>query len=161
VNTLVLLQSALPGTLVVNRGDIERLLKRAAPIGKYTAAQAEKVQTLLKGAADRRPLAFIQIANEAQRPMAEALVVRLRAAGYDAPGIEMVGERAPASSQVRVQGKSERGFARWLAKVVGDADGEAVAVQTLRNVNPKIDTFEIWFDRDLCTPGRSAPQCAR
>ncbi|HSQ09522.1 MAG TPA: TIR domain-containing protein [Burkholderiaceae bacterium] len=161
VNTLVLLQSALPGTLVVNRGDIERLLKRAAPIGKYTAAQAEKVQTLLKGAADRRPLAFIQIANEAQRPMAEALVVRLRAAGYDAPGIEMVGERAPASSQVRVQGKSERGFARWIAKVVGDADGEAVAVQTLRNVNPKIDTFEVWFDRDLCTPGRSAPQCAR
>jgi hypothetical protein len=45
--------------------------------------------------------------------------------------------------------------------VVGDADGETVAVQTLRNVNPKIDTFEIWFDRDLCTPGRSAPQCAR
>lgn len=161
VNTLVLLQSALPGTLVVNRGDIERLLKRAAPIGKYTAAQAEKVQALLKSAADRRPLAFIQIANEAQRPMAEALAIRLRAAGYDAPGIELVGERAPASSHVRVQGKSERGFARWLAKVVGDADGEAVAVQTLRNVNPKTDTFEIWFDRDLCTPGRSAPLCAR
>jgi hypothetical protein len=161
VNTLVLLQSALPGTLVVNRGEIERLLNSAAPIGKYTAAQAEKVQTLLKSAADRRPLAFIQIANEAQRPMAEALAVRLRAAGYDAPGIERVGERAPASSQVRVQGKSERGFARWLAKVVGDADGEAVAVQTLRNVNPKTDTFEIWFDRDLCTPARGAPQCAR
>lgn len=161
VNTLVLLQSALPGTLLVNRTEIERLLKRAEPIGKYTAAQAEKVQALLKSAADRRPLAFIQIANEAQRPMAEALAVRLRAAGYDAPGIELVGERAPASSQVRVQGKSERGFARWIAKVVGDADGEAVAVQTLRNVNPKTDTFEIWFDRDLCTPGRSAPQCAR
>jgi hypothetical protein len=161
VNTLVLLQSAMPGTLVVNRGEIERLLKRAAPIGKYTAAQAEKVQVLLKGAADRRPVAFIQIANEAQRPMAEALAVRLRAAGYEAPGIELVGERAPASSQVRVQGKSERGFARWLAKVVGDADGEAVAMQTLRNVNPKTDTFEIWFDRDLCTLGRSAPQCAR
>ena len=46
VNTLVLLQSALPGTLLVNRGEIERLLKRAEPIGKYTAAQAEKVQAL-------------------------------------------------------------------------------------------------------------------
>jgi hypothetical protein len=59
VNTLVLLQSALPGTLLVNRGEIERLLKRAEPIGKYTAAQAEKVQALLKSAADRR-LAFIR-----------------------------------------------------------------------------------------------------
>ena len=119
------------------------------------------MQKLLDASASRRPVAFIQIANEAQRPMAEALVVRLRVAGYDAPGIELVGERAPASSQIRVQGKSERGFARWIAKVVGDADGEAVAVQTLRNVNPTTDTFEIWFDRDLCTPGRSAPQCAR
>ena len=161
VNTLVLLQNALPGTLVVNRPDIERLLKRAAPIGKYTATQAEKVQALLNDAAERRPMAFIQIANEAQRPMAEALAVRLRAAGYDAPAIERVGAaRAPASSQIRVQGKSDRGFARWLAKVVGEADGEAVAVQTLRNAKPRTDTFEIWFDRDLCTPERNVPKCS-
>jgi tetratricopeptide (TPR) repeat protein len=160
VNTLVLLQSASPATLLVNRADIERLLKRAAPTGKFTAAQADKVQTLLAAASDRRPVAFIQIANEAQRPMAEALAVRLRAAGYDAPGIERVDARAPAQSQVRVQGKSERGMARWLAKVLRDVDGEAVAVQTLRNASPKTDTFEIWFDRDLCTAQRPAPQCA-
>ena len=159
VNTLVLLQSAMPGTLLVHRNDIERLLKRAAPIGKYTAAQAEKVQTLLASAAERRPVAFIQIANEAQRPIAEALAVRLRVAGYEAPGIEFVGTRAPARSQIRVQGKSDRGFARWLAKVVGDADGETVAVQTLRNAAPSTDTFEIWFDRDLCTTERNLPKC--
>ncbi len=159
VNTLVLLQAALPGTLLVNRGDIERLLKRAAPIGKYTAGQAEKVQVLLDGAAERRPVAFIQIANESQRPIAEALAVRLRVAGYEAPGIELVGTRAPASSQIRVQGKSDRGFARWLAKVVGEAGGETVAVQTLRNAAPKTDTFEIWLDRDLCTAERNLPKC--
>jgi hypothetical protein len=159
VNTLVLLQSAMPGTLLVHRGDIERLLKRAAPIGKYTATQAEKVQTLLASAAERRPVAFIQIANEAQRPIAEALAVRLRVAGYEAAGIELVGTRAPASSQIRVQGKSDRGFARWLAKVVRDADGEAVAVQALRNAAPSTDTFEIWFDRDLCTAERNLPKC--
>ncbi len=161
INTLVLLQSALPGTLSVNRASIEHLLSVAGRIGPLTSIQVDKVQKLLDASASRRPVAFIQIANEAQRPMAEALAVRLRVAGYDAPGIELVGERAPASSQIRVQGKSERGFARWIAKVVRDADGEAVAVQTLRNVNPTTDTFEIWFDRDLCTPGRSAPQCAR
>jgi hypothetical protein len=160
VNTLTLLQAASPATLLVSRADIERLLKRAAPNGRTTAAQADKVKALVDAAADRRPVAFIQIANEAQRPIAEALAVRLRAAGYDAPGIELVGARAPTRSVVRVQGKSERGFARWLAKVVHDADGEAVAVQTLRNAKPNTDTFEIWFDRELCTQQRTVPQCA-
>jgi len=160
VNTLLLLQQALPATLLVSRAGIERLLKLASTNGKTTAAQADKVQALVNAAADERPVAFIQIANEAQRPIAEALAVRLRAAGYDAPGIELVAARAPARSVVRVQGKSERGFARWLAKIVRDADGEAVAVQTLRNANPKTDTFEIWFDRDLCTQQRTVPQCA-
>ncbi len=160
VNTLVLLQRASPATLLVNRTDIERLLKRASPSGKSTAAQAEKVQALINAAADQRPVAFIQIANEAQRPIAEALAVRLRAAGYDAPGIELVQGQSPSRSEVRVQGKSERGFARWLAKVVHDADGETVPVQTLRNARPATDTFEIWFDRDLCTAQRTVPQCA-
>ena len=161
VNTLVLLQQASPATLLVNRADIERLLKRASPTGKFTAAQAEKVQAQINAAADQRPVAFIQIANEAQRPIAEALAVRLRAAGYDAPGIELVAGRSPSRSEVRVQGKSERGFARWLAKVVRDADGETVPVQTLRNAKPATDTFEIWFDRDLCTAQRTVPQCAQ
>ena len=161
INTLVLLQAALPGTLSVNRASIEHLLSVARRIGPLTSIQVGKVQVLLDASASRRPVAFIQIANEAQRPIAESLAVRLRAAGYDAPGIENVGTRAPDQSSVRIHGKSERGFARWIAKVVGDADGEAVAVQTLRNANPKVDTFEIWFDRDLCTPGRSAPKCAR
>jgi len=160
VNTLILLQRASPATLLVNRADIERLLKLASPTGKYTATQAEKVQALINAAADQRPVAFIQIANEAQRPIAEALAVRLRAAGYDAPGIELVEGRSPSRSEIRVQGKSERGLARWLAKVVHDADGETVPVETLRNARPATDTFEIWFDRDLCTAQRTVPQCA-
>lgn len=159
VNTLVLLQSALPGTLTVNRADIERLLKSSRAIGSHTAAQADKVQALLTAAAARRPVAFIQIANEAQRPLAESLAVRLRAAGYDSAGVELVGDRAPQRSQLRIQGKSDRGLARWLAKVVGDADGEVTQLQTLRNASPNVDTFEIWFDRDLCTPARAAPNC--
>lgn len=160
VNTLVLLQAASPGTLTVHRADIERLLQRAPPIGQHTASQADKVRALLVTAAKQRPVAFIQIANEAQRPIAESLAVRLRAAGYDAPGIELVGARAPANGAIRVQGRSDRGFARWLARVTGEAGGEAVAVQTLRNVNPRTDTFEIWFDRDLCTPERRIAKCA-
>ncbi len=153
INTLVLLQSALPGTLSVNSAEIRRLLAQSRPIGAQTSAQADRVQTLLDAAGKLRPHAFIQIANESQRPIAESLAVRLRAAGYDTGAIELSAERAPSRSAVRVQGRSDRGFARWLAKVAGEADGEVVAVQTLRNANPKIDTYEIWFDRDLCARG--------
>ncbi len=42
VNTLVLLQSALPGTLQVNRPAIEELLDAAEPLGDYTAKQVGK-----------------------------------------------------------------------------------------------------------------------
>jgi len=161
INTLVLLQSALPGTLSVNSADIGRLLTQSRAIGAQTSAQADRVQALLAAAGKQRPRAFIQIANEAQRPIAESLAVRLRAAGYDTGVIELSAERAPSRSAVRVQGRSDRGFARWLAKVAGEASGEAVAVQTLRNANPKIDTYEIWFDRELCArDGRTAAGCA-
>lgn len=160
VNTLVLLQSALPGTLTVHHADIERLLQRAGSIGQHTASLVDKVRARLARAPTERPVAFIQIANEAQRPIAEALAVRLRAAGYDTPAIELVGARAPATGAIRVQGRSDRGLARWLARVAGEAGGESMTVQTLRNVNPHTDTFEIWFDRDLCTPGHMAAKCA-
>jgi hypothetical protein len=128
------------------------VLRRSAS----TAAQAEGADAA-RQRGERRPVAFIQIANEAQRPIAEALAVRLRVAGYEAAGIELVGARA-CEQQIACRAR-RRGFARWLAKVVRDADGGAVAVQALRNAAPSTDTFEIWFDRDLCTAERNLPKC--
>lgn len=153
VNTLVLLQSALPGTLQVNRATIEQLLDAAQPLGDYTAKQAGKVRDLLKQALVRHPVAYIQIANPAQRPIAEALALKLRSFGYEAPAIEQVDARAPEATQVRVQGKSDRSYARWVAKVVGEAVGAPPASSALRNASPKTDTYEIWFGRSLCAPG--------
>ena len=153
VNTLVLLQSALPGTLLVNRQAIEQLLDAAEPLGDYTAKQAGKVRELLGQAAERRPVAYIQIANEAQRPIAEALSARLRSFGYEAPGIELVAGRAPELTQVRVQGKSDRGYERWVTKVVGEAINSQPASSSLRNAKPRTDTYEIWLGRALCAPG--------
>ncbi len=153
VNTLVLLQSALPGTLQVNRAAIEQLVAAALPLGDYTALQAGKVRELLKQAGARRPLAYIQIANEAQRPIAEALVLKMRSFGYDAPGIEVVGARAPETTQLRVQGKSDRSYSRWVKKVVAEATDEQPAVSALRNAKPGVDTYEIWLGRQLCAPG--------
>ncbi len=160
VNTLVLLQSALPGTLHVNRPAITQLLDAAQPLGEYTGQQARKVRELLKAAEAHNPVAYIQIANEAQRPIAEALARRLRNFGYEAPGIEMVGDRAPLKAQVRVQGKSDRSYARWVAKVVAEVADVETSTQALHNARPNTDTFEIWFDRSLCAPqGRQLAGC--
>ncbi|WP_114968883.1 toll/interleukin-1 receptor domain-containing protein [Rhodoferax ferrireducens] len=153
VNTLVLLKSAMPGTLQVNRTEIGRLLLAAEPLGDYTAKQADKVRDLLKQASTRKPVAYIQIANEAQRPMAEALASKMRSFGYEAPAIELVGERAPATTQVRVQGKSDRSYARWVRKVTGEALNTPPVLSGLHNAKPKTDTYEIWLGRSLCAPG--------
>ena len=161
VNTLVLLQSALPGTLLGNRQAIEQLLGAAEPLGDYTAKQAGKVRDLLGQAATRRPVAYIQIANEAQRPIADALAARLRGFGYEAPGIELVGDRAPDVTQVRVQGKSDRSYARWVRKIVAEAIDTQPASNGLRNARPRTDTYEIWLGRALCAPGgRLVAGCA-
>jgi hypothetical protein len=35
-----------------------------------------------------------------------------------------------------------------------------VAVKALRQARPGTDTYEIWFDKDLClTPARHVPAC--
>ncbi|MDP3822529.1 MAG: hypothetical protein Q8R33_13735, partial [Burkholderiales bacterium] len=154
VNTLVLLQSALPGTLQVSRAAIGRLLLAAEPRGDYTALQAGKVRLMVEQAQARRPLAYIQIANEAQRPLADTLAAKMRSFGYVAPAIELVGARAPEATQVRVQGKSDRSYARWVTKAVGEAVDARPGVSELRNARPGVDTYEIWFGRLLCTPGR-------
>jgi hypothetical protein len=159
VNTLVMLQSALPGTLDVQRRPIEELIAATQPLGETTRQQAGRVGEMLKLAATRKPVAYIQIANEAQRPIADAMAARFRSFGYDAAGIELVGERATTRTELRVQGKSERGYARWIAKVIGE-QGVVAAVSTLRNARPKADTYEIWLERELCAPGgRELPAC--
>ena len=149
INTLVLLQSALPGTLTSNRAAIEELLGATAGAGDYTRQQAAKVGQKLQQAVQSKPVGYVQIASEAQRPMAERIVQRLRVSGYAAPAIELVGTRAPARTELRVQGKSDRAYARWIAKVITDVTGAPPAVSPLRSAQPKVDTYEIWLGRDL------------
>jgi len=160
VNTLVLLQSASPGTLAMQRGAIEELLAATQPLGEATRAQATKLQTLLNQAAGRKPVAYLQIANENQRPLAEALARRFTNFGYEVPAIEVVGARAPERTEVRAQGKSDRGFARWVLRVVGEMAGQPAQLNTLRNARPATDTYEVWLARELCAPEQPlAPGC--
>ena len=153
VNTLVLLQSALPATLDLHRAAIAQLLDAARGLGPTTRTQADKVALLLQAAVAARPRAFLQIADEAQRPLALALARRFRASGYDAPAVELVGARAPARTELRIQGRSERGYARWITRLLAEAIEAEPRVSTLRSARPTSDTYEIWFGRELCVPG--------
>lgn len=153
VNTLLLLESALPATLAMHRDAIERLLAAANAQGETTRRRAAQVDARLQAAAPRRPVAYIQYAHEAQRPVALALAARFDAFGYDTPEVEFVGTRAPARTELRVHGRSDRSLARWLTRVVAEIGEAAPAVTTLRNVEPRTDAYEIWLDRDLCAPG--------
>ncbi len=165
VNTLVLLRSAPPGTLAVQQAPIEALLAATDTLGDTTRAQADKLKNLMRQTSGRRPVAYIQVANEAQRPMALALAERFQEFGYDTPALEMVGDRAPEHTELRVQGKSEHGYARWMARVVGRITnqangGKAPGLATLRNARPATDTYEVWLGRTLCAPGQPlAPGC--
>jgi hypothetical protein len=160
-NTLQLLLSASPATLNVQREGVQRLLTAAQPLGDNPRALASQVRGLLdKAQAATPPLAYIQIADEAQRALALALGARIRAAGYAVPAIENVGARAPSRSEVRVHGASAPGWGRWLAKIVGERSGESATITTLRGVRPVNDTFEIWLDKDLCVSAqRRVPAC--
>ena len=160
-NTLQLLLSASPATLNANHGAVLQLLDAVQPLGENQRATAKQARTLLdKAAAAARPVVFIQIADDAQRALAQDLAQRIRAAGYEVPGIEKVGARAPSRSEVRVQDASIQGWGRWLQKIVGDVAGEPAQLNTLRAAKPAVDTYEIWLDKALCTtPQRQPPGC--
>jgi hypothetical protein len=158
-NTLQLLLSASPATLQANRDALTALLDQAAPLGDNLRATADKLRALADQARSAAPpVAYIQIASDAQRALANALAARIRAAGYTVPGIENVGARAPSRSEVRVQGASVQGWGRWLDKIVAEFSGEDVRTSTLRSARPRTDTFEIWLDKDLCVT-RQVPAC--
>ncbi len=151
INTLVLLRSVSPITLRKHADDVRALIELARPNGSQTAEIADEVAARLKTAMGQRPVAWIQIANEAQRPLAERLAQRLREVGYDAPGVENVGDRSPATrSEIRTQGNSDQALARWEAQAMRKLDLGDPKLTVLRKATPKVDTYEIWFDRGLC-----------
>ena len=40
-----------------------------------------------------------------------------------------------------------------MRKVLAEAVNAQPAVSALRNARPSVDTYEIWFGRQLCAPG--------
>jgi GH24 family phage-related lysozyme (muramidase) len=148
VNTLVLLQSASPATLRRERSRIEQLVGLSSPNGEQTRSLGRGVQERLKAAMAQKPVVYLQIAGEYQRPLAEQLAKRLQANGLAPAGIEDIGRRAPARNEIRIQGNSDRPTARTL----GDVSRAVVGGSTLFPLTKAVtnDTYEVWLDSDLC-----------
>lgn len=158
-NTLQLLLAASPATLRAQAPAVHRLADAAAALGDNQRAAARQLQQRVDQAGgEHPPVVYLQIASDAQRPLARTLAARLRAAGYTVPDAEVVGKRAPARTEVRTQGGSAPGWGRWLAQVLAELTGEPPKLSVLRAARPATDTFEIWLARDLCG-ARRVPAC--
>lgn len=159
--SLRLLQQASPSLLRTLGRDAQRVVDAGRNFGGTSGAAADDVHERLARAEALKPFVFVQIADERQRALAQGLVSRLAGMGYSAPGIENVGAaRAPAHTEVRTQGPSDPALARWMAQHVARLVAAEVPVRALPRAEPKTDTYEIWFDKDLCvTPARMVDAC--
>jgi tetratricopeptide (TPR) repeat protein len=159
-STLALLERASPATLRGQQDSLRAFLRELAdsPLGEIHREGMARLTTALQRSFGRRPVAYLQIARESQRPLAEALAQKLAAAGYATPGIELTGEaRAPVRPGLRVQGGSDPELARWCQRALEAAVGAPVELVALRRATPGTDTYELWFDKSLCAPGGRDP----
>ena len=157
------LRSASPALQRELARDAQRVVDAGQQFGGAVAVAAGDVQArLARAQLGTKPFVFVQIGDEAQRALAERVVARLASMGYSAPGIENVGTaRLPARTEVRLQGTSDPALARWMAQHLGKLTQAEVPLLTLRRAQPKTDTYEIWFDKELClTPARTVPACS-
>jgi TIR domain len=156
------LRSASPALQRELARDAQRVVDAGQQFGGAVAVAAGDVQARMTRAQGTKPFVFVQIGDEAQRLLAERVVARLASMGYSAPGIENVGmARLPARTEVRLQGTSDPALARWMAQHLGKLTQSEVPLVTLRRAQPKTDTYEIWFDKELClTPARTVPACS-
>lgn len=162
-STLALLERASPASLRAVQPALRALLGELAtsPLAGPQRDAAARLSAALQRSFTRRPVAYLQIARESQRPLAEHLAKRLADAGYVTPGIELTGEaRAPARPSLRTQGASDPDLARWCQRALEEAAGAPAEATVLRRAQPATDTYELWFDKALCAPGgRNPPGC--
>jgi hypothetical protein len=160
--TLALLGRASPSSLREHQAALQGLLDSLQAAGD--AGLQEGVKPLRQALARSRairPVAYIQIAHERQRGVAQGLARRLSGVGYLTPAIEVTGEaRAPERPSLRSQGASDPDLARWCQQALAQAVGAPAEYLTLRSARAATDTYELWFDRGLCAPGgRRVPAC--
>lgn len=111
--------------------------------------------TPLRGPSEGTPVTvYIQIATEAQRPIAQRLQQALASAGYEMPGIQRVGvPRSPRSPELRFfrveDGAAVDGLVDDLRIVCPSEFDDAAAPRLLASLRKEAlpRTFEIWFPK--------------
>lgn len=163
IATWRLVGQASPLSLQAERAAIEALFQATGPLDTMIKLQGGVIGAMekLRAAGDLRPRVYIQIASNAQRAFATRLASRLERAGYDVPGIENIGAKAPRQTDLRAQGASNPGLARWMRKVITETTGAPVALRVLQRAQPAIDTYEIWLGQDLCVAADAQPSDCR
>lgn len=117
----------------------------AAPMAPEASAAANS-----PAAPDRRAApVYLQIADERQRPAARGVQAFLRSQGYNAPGIERVGQKAPKDvTQVRYFDPADVMAAEGVAALLQSRYGIAATPAHISIDQALPGQLEVWF-----TPG--------
>lgn len=151
----------------IERQDVtlETLINPNQPLNTEQAEQVkqtveEKIsQQNNNNAALIPPRIYIQIGREDQRKRAGEIARRLHAAGYLAPGVENVHEKAPPTSQLRYYQMDEvaqtdiRNLLEFFRSIGVHLD-KPVQVRNSGGVRPR--HYEIWFGDDFGRPAHPA-----
>jgi hypothetical protein len=152
--TLRLIGAAQPATLNRLRLDIETLLKRSRAGGAEALQQVEAVSARLRAATEKRPVLFVQIADERQRAPVQSLLASLGDRLSVAPPA-LRPKEAPARPELRIVGLSDRALARSLSEGKGLA---LVGIRPTAKTPADNDVYEVWLDAGWCI-SRAAPAC--
>ncbi|RZS52332.1 tetratricopeptide repeat protein [Sphaerotilus mobilis] len=153
-HTLTLLGEASPLTLALHRQAVLRFVDAAAVLGPEARQQGEQVRERITGFTRvPQPVIYIQLADEVQRPLAMRLATQLAEAGWRVPALAVVGDQAPSRTELRSQGTSHQGLARWVRRLASDQVGQTADLVHLRQARPSGDVYELWLDQDLCRAG--------
>lgn len=149
VLTLQLARAALPVTLQRHATPIYRLIRAAEDNGPLAGGEIDALRAHLLAARGKTPILNLQIAREDQRPLARKLAAEFQKAGLRVRGVELRADNSPDDTELRIQGRSDRALARWIAARAGSAGLAAVKPMNLLNNKPDVDTYELWVGKTV------------
>ncbi len=132
----------------------QELVAGSEAAATLTTIETSKTDSLTAGAtnvesAELLPRVYVHIASEDQRPTAVAARTALRDAGYLVPGIENVGTKAPATTQLRYFITDEEALGEKISAVLKGVSISAPAnfITGFANANIRPHHFELWFGK--------------
>ncbi|MBK6656448.1 SUMF1/EgtB/PvdO family nonheme iron enzyme [Zoogloea sp.] len=149
VLTLQLARAALPVTLQRHAAPIYRLIRAAEDNGPLAGGEIDTLRAHLLAARGKTPILNLQIAREDQRPLARKLAAEFQKAGLRVRGVELRADNSPGDTELRIQGRSDRALARWIATRAAAAGLAAVKPMNLLNNKPDVDTYELWVGKTV------------